>query len=369
MAVSTELRCAPVEDLFLDPMNPRLGRNKTGRDVPQEEVLDLMRDWTLDELALSYIESGRFWTHEALLVVEESLYGQNRLVVIEGNRRLAALKYLKNAVEGHPASTKWSKIAESGQIPPELFTRVPYLLVDSRADVQAFLGFRHVTGIKEWKPAEKAEFIARMIEQGMSYEEVTRKIGSKTPTVRQHFIAFSMLRQIEDTVEDVSFESFENRFSVMYLSLRTRGVQEYLQIDINAAPDVAKHPVPEDHQENLANYARWIFGDDSRPPLFTDSRRIDDFGAILLSRDAIAYLERSERPSFEVAFRTAGGDEAEITRLVEQAADNLELSLTRAHHYAESPELQRAVRRLGADAQQLLRIFPQVRSELERAEA
>ena len=36
----------------------------------QEEVLDLMRDWVLEELAISYLESG-FWTHEALLVVEE----------------------------------------------------------------------------------------------------------------------------------------------------------------------------------------------------------------------------------------------------------------------------------------------------------
>ena len=32
----------------------------------------MMSDWVLDELAISYLESG-FWTHEALLVVKEAL--------------------------------------------------------------------------------------------------------------------------------------------------------------------------------------------------------------------------------------------------------------------------------------------------------
>jgi hypothetical protein len=71
MAISTELRYASVDELYLDPMNPRLGRNRKGPSVSQEVVLDLMRDWTLDELATSYLEGGGFWTHEALLVTEE----------------------------------------------------------------------------------------------------------------------------------------------------------------------------------------------------------------------------------------------------------------------------------------------------------
>jgi hypothetical protein len=367
MAISTELRYAELDELLLDPLNPRLGRNNTGVTVTQEAVLELMRDWTLDELALSYLESGGFWTQEALIVVEEEAYGDNHLIVVEGNRRLAALKHLRQAVEGHPASKKWAQIAESGVIPKDLFSRIPYLLADSRRDVQAFLGFRHVTGIKEWRPAEKAEFISGLIDQGMSYDEVRRKIGSKTPTVRQNYIAFQLLIQIENTIPEVPEENFEDRFSVMYLSLRTRGVQAYLNLDIQVDPQAAQNPVPRERETNLANYARWIFGNKDMPPLFTDSRRIDDFGTILLSDEAVAYLERTDRPSFEVAFRTAGGDESELVRLIEQAADNVELSLSRAHLYIESEGLRKAVRRFGADAQQLLRVFPEIRDELERA--
>lgn len=366
MAVSTMIEYASLEDLYLDPLNPRLGRNNIGRDVSQEQVLELMQDWTLDELAVSYLESGGFWTQEALIATRENLYNGKVLVVIEGNRRLAALKYLRAAYEGNPLNRKWKAIAERSALPDNLFTRIPYVLADERKDVEAFLGFRHVTGIKEWRPAEKAEFIAKLIdERGMTYEQVGRKIGSRAPTVRQNYIAYRMLRQIEETVEDFPVDLAESRFSVMYLSLRTTGVQHYLGIDVAADPAVARTPVPEDKSENLQSYARWIFGTYEQPPLFTDSRRVDDFGKILESEEAVAYLEEAKRPHFDSAFQRAGGDVAEIVRLIEEAADNIQLSLMRAHHYKDDKKLQEAVVRLVTDADQLASLFPQTREKIE----
>ncbi|MBC8492289.1 MAG: hypothetical protein H8D43_00785 [Chloroflexi bacterium] len=261
MAISTDIQYATIDELHLDPKNPRLGRHNIARDLTQEEVLELMRTWTLDELALSYLENGGFWTHEAMLVVEEELYGEPRLVVVEGNRRLAALKYLYDAYEGRPASRKWETISQSAEHPPDLFSRVPYILVDSREDVQAFLGFRHVTGIKQWDADEKAGFIAKLIdEQGLTYKQVMRKIGSKTPTVRQHYIAYRLLLQIEDSVEGFDPELADGRFTILYMSVQTEGARQYLQIDMMADPQTAKRPVPEDHLENLPNLARWLFG-------------------------------------------------------------------------------------------------------------
>jgi len=358
MAVGTQLKFASLDELNLDPMNPRLGRNNTRPDLPQSDILELMKDWTLDELAVSFLESGGFWTHEAVLVTKERLYGRIRLVVIEGNRRLAALMLLHEAIEGRAISKKWAEIAEDSNPSKDLFTRIPYIEVDSREDIESFLGFRHVTGIKEWRPAEKAEYISKLIdERGMGYEEVMKKIGSKTQTVRQNYISYRLLLEIEETV-DVPEENLEDRFSVMYLSLRTKGVQKYLHIDIQADPKKAKRPVPRPHLEALARFAIWLFGDEEREPLFTDSRKVDDFGRILESRKAVEYLERSDEPSFDIAFRLAGGDEPEIIRLIENAADNVELALTRAHLYADSKELRAAIERLGKDSDQLMKILP-----------
>src|SRR5262245_25723208 len=99
MAVKDEIKYASVDELMLDPLNPRLGRSNTRPDLPQSKILDLMKDWNLDELAISFIDSG-FWPQEAVLVVKQRLYGKQALVVVEGNRRLAALKFLKDALDG-----------------------------------------------------------------------------------------------------------------------------------------------------------------------------------------------------------------------------------------------------------------------------
>jgi len=367
MSISKELKWARLEELYIDPLNPRLGRGDMAEDISQSKVLELMKDWTLDELAVSFLESGGFWTQEALLVTKETHKGKERLVVIEGNRRLAALKYLKDALEGNPASSRWKEIIHGAKPPKDLFKRIPYILVDSRKEIESFLGFRHVTGIKEWKPAEKAEFIARMIDdRRFSYEEVRRKIGSKAPTVCRNYISYRMLLQIKDSDQQIPEENFEERFSVMFLSLRERGVQKFLQIDIMAEPEKAKKPIPRTHLKALGNFALWLFGDENRKPLFTDSRQVTNFGRILESKEAVEYLERTENPKFEVALQLAGGDEPEIAKLLESAADNIELSLTRVHLYKKSKDIRKAVSRLVADSLQLSGIFPDIKVQVEK---
>lgn len=365
MAIGTEIKYAGLDDLYLDPMNPRLGRNTAGRNVTQDQVLDLLQDWALEELAISYLDSGGYWPQEAMLVIKEKLYGKTRLVVVEGNRRLAALICLRDAAGGNKTDRKWKDIASSKRAPGKLFTKIPYLEVETRGDVEAFLGFRHVTGIKQWAPAEKAEYIANLIDNsGLSYNQVMRKIGSNTPTVRRNYISYKLLLQIEDTVEDVPLNKLEKRFSVMFLSLRTRGVQKYLHIDIEADPKSARKPVPAKHLLALKNFALWLFGTEDSVPLVSDSRLIDDFGKILENKKAVDYLERHESPKFDVALRTAGGDEAQVIREIDGAADKLEWALGRVHSLTKSSQVQRAVKRLGSDAIALLQFFPTIEEEL-----
>lgn len=366
MAISTEIKYGELDDFSLDPTNPRLGRENAGRGVAQTKVLELMKDWTLDELAVSFLESG-FWPQEALLVVKEELYGKPAVVVVEGNRRLAALLLLRDAVQGKPSSKAWAEIVKERAVPDSLFKRVPYLVADSREDVDAFLGFRHVTGIKEWHPAEKASYIAKLIEERkMSYDEVRRKIGSKTPTVRQNYICYRLLLQMED-LEGIDLEHVEDKFSVLYLSLRTSGTQKYLQIDIKAEPEQAKQPVPKDKLEALVKFSTWLFGKKGRPAVVTDSRQVDSFGVILESDEAVKYLERTDSPSIDVAHRIAGGDEPELLKCLQRASDNIQSTLPTIHHHSKSDKIRSAVERFGADVARLFEVFPDLRKVLGKA--
>ena len=359
MGIGVTIHYATLEALYLDPRNPRLGRGVTGGEpLVQKDVLDLMKDWALDELAVSFVESGGFWVQEALIVVREELYGDGEhLVVIEGNRRLAALKLLKAAADGQSVSRKWTRLASEGEIPDRLFDEIPYLLADSRDDVAAFLGFRHVTGIKQWRPEEKAEYIAKLVNQGRSYEDVMRLIGSNTPTVRMSYIAFNILRQIETTVEGFPEDEADRRFSVMYLSLRAPGVQRYLGIDVTADPIAAQTPVPDERLERLNHFSKWVFGTHDDPPLFTDSRQVDNFGRILQSDDGVAYLESVQRPRLEQALQLSGGEEQGVIEDLTQALRSIDVALMAAHRYTGSSKVVQVVDRLRQSFKQLDRAF------------
>lgn len=362
MTPMTRIDYLPVDQLYLDPTNPRLGRNVAAPDLSQPKIIDAMKDWTLDELAVSFLESG-FWPQEALIVVREKLYGKECYVVVEGNRRLAALKLLQQALKGEIESKKWTEIIDGKILPANFFESIPFIEVSDRKSVSAYLGFRHVTGIKEWNPAEKAQYISKLIDEGLSYDEVRRKIGSKTPTVRQNYIAYKLLRQMEQQ-DGIAIDKVEEKFSVLYLSLRTHGVRQYLRVDIQATPDQAAMPVPAEHADNLVKFALWLFGNEKRPPLFTDSRYVDQFGKILENEEAVEYLERSDDPRWEIAYRKAGVGEQDVIDFIEKASDNIQQALTEVHLFKKSEKVHKVVKRLGKDAAALLAAFPEIRNEV-----
>ncbi len=291
-----------------------------------------------------------------MCVVEEH-YGRDCLVVVEGNRRLAALKNLHAVQSGNPRSKKWAAMLDDVDIPDGLFDDIPYILMDSREEVDAFLGFRHVTGIKEWAPAEKAQFIAYLInDRGMTYRQVMRKIGSKTEAVRRNYISYSLLLQMEDT-EDVDVAAVESKFSVLFLSLRTAGVQHFLGIDMKAEPAEARQPIDDDHINNLKEYSLWLFGNEEVEPIVKDSRLVDKFGVILASEPALAYFRAMRRPNFDKAYSLAGGEESEVLDLLNAAAFSIEDALSTVHHYKDRPEIQQAAERVIEDTARLSTVF------------
>lgn len=344
----------PLSDIKLDPLNPRLGRTLNGASLSQDEIYDRMKDWSLEELATSFLESG-FWVHEAVLCVKEELNGEPALVVVEGNRRIAALKRLEKTYDGDESSKRWLEIIESQPRPDPLFTKVPVIVVTSRQEIVSFLGFRHVTGIKEWAPPEKAQFIAKMIEEGdLSYRDVMRRIGSKTPTVQRNYIAFCMLRQM-DELDDIEVSNVEDRFSVLFLSIRTPGVRQFLGIDGKFAVEPAEvyPPVDDNHKEQFILFSKWLFGDSETPPVVNDSRQIEKFAKVLASDEGLAYLRSVRRPSLEKAFIVSGGDQEEVYELISTAAYSLQEALSTIHFYKEDNRLKELSKKMISSAMQI----------------
>src|SRR5205809_6402165 len=77
-------------ELFLDPANPRL-LDSHFSIAQQDEILKrLWKEFNVEEIVDSIVASNEFWKHEPLIACREHA----RLVVVEGNRRLAAVQLL-----------------------------------------------------------------------------------------------------------------------------------------------------------------------------------------------------------------------------------------------------------------------------------
>ena len=363
MGISTELQYAKLDELYLSAKNPRLGRHQKGDNLSQEEILEMISAWVLDELAESYLENG-FWKHEALLVVEEELEGKRCLVVIDGNRRLAALICLRQAIKGNPISKKWSSLVENRDVQAELFDAIPYIQIASRRNVESFLGFHHqATSIKQWPTEQKARYITKLIDdRGISYEEVMRKIGTDISTVRYYYISYRLFLQMEDILEDFSAKDVEFRFGTMFFAVQTLGVQKYLGLDIFADPSDARIPVPKNRLDALAHLARWLFRSPQHLSPLIGSRSVADFGRLLENPQAVQYLENNKQARFDVAWQLAYGDE-EIIQLIDEARNNIAISLSHIHHHKDSPQIQHAVERLVINFKELLNQYPSIRPE------
>src|SRR5581483_2003902 len=86
---ATVIGIKPVE-LHFDPHNPRLAEYGIDDATDENEILKVLWDaMDVRELVQSIAASG-FFPHEALIVAQEG----GKSVVIEGNRRLAAVKIL-----------------------------------------------------------------------------------------------------------------------------------------------------------------------------------------------------------------------------------------------------------------------------------
>ena len=352
--MSKQIEYADLSEIFLDSMNPRLGGAAQDRELTQQEIYEHMRDWSLEELATSFLESG-FWAHEAVLCVLDESDGDKRLVVIEGNRRIAALMRLNKTYEGEEKSPKWLRLIEGVDEPTRMFAKIPYIRIAERSDVDSFLGFRHVTGIKEWRPPEKAAFIAKLInERGISYRDVMRRIGSKTPVVERHYIAYCIFTQMKE-IEGLDAGQVQDRFSVLFLSLRRKPVQRFLGVEnkFGIEPAEVPPPVDDEHLDHLREYSIWLFGDREKLPIVRDSRQVDKFARVLASEDGLNYLRAVPRPNLGTAFVIAGGDQEEVFDLIKTATFSLQDALSSIHLYKTDEKLITMVKRLIANTDQI----------------
>lgn len=170
--VTWKTRPIKIASLHMDSKNPRLGR-ETGARAPRDIIQYLFEHDKAMEVAESIAIRGYF-PNEPLLAVQEN----GRLVVVEGNRRLAALKALREPGLLEGASRRGIERLSKKASTLAALTAVPVTLAPSRRATDKLLAGRHIgTPVLAWQPENRASFILEKLEEGYSNEQLRDELG------------------------------------------------------------------------------------------------------------------------------------------------------------------------------------------------
>lgn len=161
-----------ITSLHLDAKNPRLGR-ETSAKTPREVVRYLFDHDKALEVAQSIAARGYF-PNEPLLAIKED----GRTVVVEGNRRLAALKALREPglLDG-ALQRQLERLSRQVEDPAALAT-VPVTLAPSRRATDRQLAGRHIgTPVLPWQAENRASFILDKLSEGYTNDQLRDQLG------------------------------------------------------------------------------------------------------------------------------------------------------------------------------------------------
>lgn len=178
-----------VADLFLDPENIRLGV-----EVQTSQQEAVINDLFANENAMQVLESiakNGFFPDEIPVVIKED----GRMVVIEGNRRIAALKALARP---EIVASKEVKIKQILKTASPVLKSLDVVVAPDRDSVRSFLANKHTQNTRRaWRPLRQAYFYKAELARGKTVKELrddypTVDIGKFLRMINVHRIAKSI---------------------------------------------------------------------------------------------------------------------------------------------------------------------------------
>lgn len=274
--------------LKLDENNPRIPKSLRESNPTEQQLIEYMLlDASLIELMLAIGQNGYFPGEQLLVVLDTT---DNKYRVIEGNRRLSAVKLLHNP---ELATVQKLKIQQVIQETTERPTDIPCLIFDNEQEIHKYLGFKHITGIKEWRLLEKARYLyglKKTLFAGKNIiqasREIAKMIGSRMDYVKRILIGYDVYLLIEDEnfykIRDLDDTTFY--FNYIMDSLNKDNIRKFIGIDFDN-----EQPIVDISQENLKKWTHWLFekNDQNRTRLIGDSSNLSDLNAILGNKAAL----------------------------------------------------------------------------------
>jgi len=330
----------PLDQLWLDPDNPRLPLSQ--RKKEEKAVIDYMlRDEGLLELMASIGETG-YSSAEPLLVIKRDSGG---FTVVEGNRRLAALKLLNGIYTPAVRANYVKEIINSAKQKP---SNIPVIEYPDRGAILSYLGYRHITGIKQWDSLAKARYLhdlySRAADGGGSdlggvYSSLARTIGSRADYVKRLLVGYKVMEYLNNeaylgikgmTEDDI-------HFSVLTTALSYENILKYVGLD-SLEPDKTLDVgcIKKDEMKELIE---WLFVPVKEgSPRVPESRALRDLNNILdpVTPEALRKFKSGVTLTEALVFTQAPNDS--FSSLLIEAIDNLKAAKGQTERLSQTSE-------------------------------
>ncbi|MBW8042613.1 MAG: hypothetical protein FVQ85_21820 [Planctomycetes bacterium] len=283
-------------DLFFHEFNPRLSMRE---DHLSEK--DVIRWMVIHGNILPLMESigmHGYSPAEPLLVVKKQ-GSENQFVVVEGNRRLAAVKLLNNpALSGSESKAKSLVNTVSGvsedQIPKEL----PVLEYKQKEDILPYLGFRHMTGVRPWGAMEKARYLRQLFDlyednyatQVELFEFLQRATSMGPRRARKDLTSLA----IYDRANKNKYWGIKGiksvEFSLIQTALNYKNIVNYFNLRASTAYDLDNL-----NEQHTKDFFEWCFAhvpDDKSPTRLGESRNLRDLSKIVANAEALNQFKK-----------------------------------------------------------------------------
>ena len=298
------------DQLRFDETNPRL---MTGDEWAVSDDVALISAYreiaALDELILSIATNG-YLNLEPLIICGPD---GGPYTVLEGNRRLAAMKVLTN-----PELAQACKVSVPSPLDEKIlhsFEKVLAVRVADPKDAEAFIGFKHINGPQRWDAYAKARFVADWFRRGraagLTIDQIARQTGDTNDTVRSYVGAIYVIDQAEASgvfeIKD-RFNKGRFAFSHLYTGLDRPEFRNFLGLELgwNTAP--ADAPVHASKLEALGEVLRYTYGskrDKIKPLVQSQNPHLAQLGRCLVNETALLRLRSGS--SLSVAFAEIEG--------------------------------------------------------------
>lgn len=348
---SPEMKPISIAELHFHSTNPRLPEDMHGQD--EATVLNWMiRNGGIADLMESIASTGYSNAEPLLTVKREQGDGYE---VVEGNRRLAAIKLLNNPELADLRTKTIAAISRNAaaDIPQE----IPILIYAKEDEILDYLGFRHITGVKTWGPEAKARYLKLLFDRYQEKHEdkdelfshISKIVATKPHIAKKNIATLNIVDGVREKAFWANDKLAESTidFSVLSTAISYKNIASH--IGLKTPQDWETKDL---NEKNLEELLGWLF-----------IKTVESKSRVPESRDLSSLAMVIGEPLALKAFRD-GRSLDEASQYTAEAEENFTSFISKSYTWLEEARKQfkRVEQPTQTNADMLTDIFKEARS-------